>query len=1034
MSDGSRSIFIGRVPELQRLEARLRTASAGEAAAEVIGGEAGVGKSRLVAAFAEQARSAGCRILVGSCLDLGERGLPYAPFVAVFRALIRDVESASLAALLGPGRAELSRLLPELGVQAGAAAPLDETSPQAQSRLFELILGVLERLARSAPVLLVIEDIHWADQSTRDLLSFLVRVLRHSRVMFLITVRSDELHGQHPVLTYLAELERLEQVERIEVPPFGTAEVELQIRALYVPHPSDELVRMITERTDGNPFFVEQLLAVHAEALGRDMPPGLQDVLRARIAFLTENAQEVLRAASAAGSRVDDQLLATVLDLPGRDLRAALREAISRQLLIPVGDTSENPHDEFRHYEFRHSLLREVVYRELFPAERIRLHTAYAQALTKRAQDPGLAWLEQPAAAELAYHWDAARDFAHALPALVEAGKVAERVYAFGDAYRQYARALELWTRVPEPDAVLHADRASLLQLAAHAAGLSGEYMAAVELGREALAALPADADVGRLGWLHERLRWYLFESGDRAAAEAALGEAERLIPHEPPSGARAHVLAHRAGLDMYAGRYARSGAQAEAAVAVARAAGGRGQEAMALAILGWDVAMLGDIDEGLAHFRAALGIALEIGGVEGISLAYAGLAGLLDLVGRPREAIAMAREGYGRICDLGVERTYGGRLLAIEASALLELGLWDEAGEVTQRGLDRNPTAKSAIALHLQRARLDTGQGRYEEAATHLRDASLGDTDLGGTEFRRSILLARAELACWQGRLEDCRDAVTLGLSDVADGPPEPALGWLCAVGLRAEADAAERARPRHDERALGETKRIAHELAGRLAALASRAGGESITSDAGVAARLVALAALCRAELTRVDAVASPEAWRDVARLLDAIDQPYPAAYARYREAAAVLATRGPRPAAEAALRLAHEVARRTGAEPLRMEVEVLARQARLDLGPAGGPGGQNEGQGTDPDTRSPFAGLGLTAREREVLRLVAGGWTNQQIADHLFITRKTASVHVSNILGKLGVDSRVGAAAVAHRLGGPGAEHPLPPDAER
>ena len=413
-----------------------------------MGGEAGIGKSRLIEEFAEEARASGARVLIGGCLELGESGLPYAPFIEALRTLIRETEPGALPALLGPARGELARLLPELAARVPVSPPAaeDRGSPEptrlSQARLFELVLGVLERLARSQALVAVIEDLHWADRSTRDLLLFLIRSLRRAPVLFVATTRSDEIDRHHPLLPLLAELERLDRVERIELRPFSHDELVAQLTAIAGAAPPEALVDRVLERTDGNPFYAEQVFAATEEGAGTDLPPLLRDVLLARVAELSERAQEVLRAASAAGRRVDDRMLAAVLDIGPRELNAALREVIDKQLLTPVvspdGDTS---------YQFHHALLQEAVYRELLPGERSRLHAAYADVLGSRAGErgPGM-----PAPAELAYHWDAARDWRHALPAAVAAGGAAEQVYAFGDGLRWYERALELWDRVEE--------------------------------------------------------------------------------------------------------------------------------------------------------------------------------------------------------------------------------------------------------------------------------------------------------------------------------------------------------------------------------------------------------------------------------------------------------------------------------------------------------------------------------------------------------------------------------------------------------
>jgi DNA-binding NarL/FixJ family response regulator len=1019
--------FVGRAAELRRLVARFERAANGEPSTVVVGGEAGIGKSRLIEAFGEYARGQGARVLVGGCLDMGETGLPYAPFIEALRTLVRETETGALPALLGPGRNELARLLPEVDSRFAAETAV-EPSRLSQARLFELVLGVLERLARRQPVVAVVEDLQWADRSTRDLVSFLVRAVRGTRVLFVITARSDEIDKRHPMLRFLAELERRDDVERIELRPFGREEMVAQLTSIGGGAPSAELVDTILERTGGNPFFAEQLFVAAGEAPTGDLPPRLRDVLLARIADLSESAQEVLRIASAAGRRMDDRLLAAVLDLPARDLDAALREVIDHQILVPV----PGPDGQIS-YAFHHALLQEVVYRELLPGERARLHGAYADALSARIGERGP---DAPVPAELAYHWDAARDWARALPATLEAGRAAERVYAFADALRYYERALELWERLDEPPELEDGgDRIDLLKRAAECACMTGEFSRAVELGRSALAGLDMSTNPLRAGLLNERLRWFLWESGDRAGAAEALAEAERLVPEDPPSAARARILGHLAGIDLFAGRYEASIARATASLGQARAVDGKADEAFALGILGWDTAMLGDVDQGIALFRGALSIAEAIDGVEGLGLGYTSLAVLLDVVGRTEESLQVAQEGIAKTRGLGLSGTYGALLLGSAANALFALGRWEEADRATREGLEREPTGRPAVWLHVNRARLETGRGAFDSAELHLRLARSANERLRGTEYRNALLAALAELAVWQGRIEQSRAAVSEAFGRSIDGPPEPALGWLAAMGLRGEADAAERARARKDADAEAEARRRGDELADRLVNLTSAAGDVREPPE-GLRQWVEALAAMCAAEISRLDGTAGADEWAVAAEAWEALGRQFPAAYLRYRQAAAILAARGSRRDAEDVLAGAHQVAQRLGARALLKEIDLLARQGRLDLtsstdAPGDGSAATARAGGELPESPT-IARLGFTPREEEVLRLVAGGWTNQQIADQLFITRKTASVHVSNILGKLGVDSRVEAAAIAHRLG-LAADAPPPPDTE-
>jgi ATP/maltotriose-dependent transcriptional regulator MalT len=438
----------------------------------------------------------------------------------------------------------------------------------------------------------------------------------------------------------------------------------------------------------------------------------------------------------------------------------------------------------------------------------------------------------------------------------------------------------------------------------------------------------------------------------------------------------------------------------------MAQAAEALSEEALATGVLGWAEAVTGDVDQGIATFRRGVAIAERLGGVEGIALGHANLAALLDRVGRTEDSLEAARNGYAIAQRLGVPRTYGGVLLGHVAKALFDLGRWDEAAAAADEGLELDPVGRSAVWLHLNRARVDTNQGRFDAAEAHLRQGRAIDQESGRDQsYRAGLLAAGAELAAWQGRLSEVRAAVDAALAALeADAPLDPALGWLAWHALRAEADAAEAAKGRRDGATPADTAAHVAPIAQRL----MQVGDRVATTDP----RRAAVAGLVRGELDRIGGRLDPAALLATAVAWDGLGRPAPAAYARYRAAEAILSTNGDRAQAASALRDANVAATRLGAEPLRREIERLARHARIDLA-TGSPAATS-------DAEAAPGSLGLTEREREVIRLVAAGQSNQQIADALFITRKTASVHVSNILGKLGVVNRVEAAAVAHRLG--------------
>ncbi|HWC40799.1 MAG TPA: AAA family ATPase [Actinomycetota bacterium] len=975
--------FIGRAEELARLAAAGDRAAAGTPTAVLVGGEAGVGKTRLVGEVVAAARANGATVLIGGCVELGGEGVPFAPLIEALRGVVHDLSLAD----------------------PGGAGPALSTTPgpwSEQGRLFELFLGLLERLGEERPAVLVVEDLHWADRSTRDLLAYLVRNLRHGRLLLVLTYRSDELHRRHPLRPFLAELDRGRRVERLELARFGPAEVAAQLAGIQgAPVPAD-LAERIHARSGGNAFFVEELAATASDG---ELPPSLRDTLLARIELLAEPAQQVLRVASAAGTRVDHDLLAEVAGLPETELLAALREAVSAQVLLADADDGT--------YGFRHALVKEAVYGELLPGERTRLHARYAAALAARdvAGDPG-------PAAELAWHWYAAHDLERALPAAVTAGLAAERAYAFAEAQRQFERALELWDRTgpegsgePQGSApvdrepLVGMDKAELLARTGEAAANSGATDRAVALVRTALAEIDPAAEPLRAAQLTERLAFHLRIVG-RPGAFETYQEAVRLVP-PAPSGARARVLAGLGQALMLRARFAEAAAICEEAIAVARQVGARVVEGHALNSLGTAIVRLHQIDRGLACLEDARRLAAELGAAKDEARACVNLSDILEDLGRLEESVEVAAEGMEVAGAAGLRRTFGAFLAGNAASSLYNLGRWEESASLTDAYLELGDDEDlNTVTLRQSRAVLDAGRGDFAAALAHVAAARRLSGDMFiAVQYPPVLSAVEAEVAAWQGRLEEAAAAVAGGLAALQGPLTDLRACMLLALGLRVEADRVALAVARHDPETVADARLVAAEL---LRWAGGTLGGSEVAWQR-------ALLASCEAEWARAQGHDDPEGWLAAVAAWEDAGHPYPLAVARWRAAGALLARRGDRGQAADLLRQAHAAAVALGAGPLRGEVEHLARLGRVDLRRDA-----TDGAGPEGAEPPPGAGLGLTPRELEVLALVAEGRSNRQVADTLFISAKTASVHVSNILAKLGVASRVEAAAVAHRLG--------------
>ncbi|MDF2744120.1 MAG: transcriptional regulator, LuxR family, partial [Actinomycetia bacterium] len=638
------------------------------------------------------------------------------------------------------------------------------------------------------------------------------------------------------------------------------------------------------------------------------------------------------------------------------------------------------------------------VYGELLAGERVRLHTALAGAL-----EAGLEVGEAPAtrAARLAYHWSAAGDQPRALHASVQAAAAAEQAYAFAEAQLQLERVLLLWDRVPDAQARAGMDRVALLVRCAEAAYAAGDAARAAELVRQALPLVDAAHQPQRAGLLHEQLARCLRILGD----PAALGEqqqAVRLVPPEP-SVERARVLGSLAlYLLVLVNRFEEARGLAEEAIAIAVKVGARAEEANARTTLGGALGYLGDPDAGLAELEAARRLATRAGDVMVVLWAILSRSDWLVAAGRLDQAATVALDGIQEARRLGLVRAFGPVLANKATEALIALGRWDQAERVSREGLETSPSGPARVVLSLGRAALELGLGDLDaaearlQAARRLLLASIPEAQTAG-----SLFCGLAELALWRGDLDQAKQLVAEALPLVQANPRYAAPVY--ALGLRVEADRAELARARHPGQPAPDD--------GTAAALLQRLGQAAQSPAAGGIPALAAWHATALAERTRQQGPSDPTAWAAAAATWERLGQAYRIAYAGFRQTEALLAT-GDRDTAATVLGRAADLTGRLGARPLDAEVKALARRARLDLA--------QHAVTAAAGVPAPAAQLGLTPREAEVLALVAAGRSNRQIAQALFISPKTVGVHVSNILAKLGVASRVEAAAVAHRLG--------------
>ncbi|WP_424211632.1 helix-turn-helix transcriptional regulator [Streptomyces sp. BI20] len=988
-------VFVGRAAELALLTDALTAAAADEPQAVLLGGEAGVGKTRLVEEFLDEAARRGAVVALGGCVEIGAEGLPYAPFSAALRALARGLPEEFTEAACGQEE-QLARILPELGeVDRG---PHDEGST---ARLFELTGRLLETIARRHTVVLVLEDLHWADTSTRHLLSYLYRTLVGGRLLLLATYRSDDIHRRHPMRPLIAELDRLRTVRRVELSRFTHDEVRSQLTGILDTRPDDGFVDSVFERSDGNAFFVEELAVSHTSGCSSGMTTSLRDLLLVRVEVLPDTAQEVVRIAAEGGSTVEHALLAAVTRLGEDTLIQALRAAVGANILLAGDDGA---------YRFRHALVREAVGEDLLPGERARVHRRYAEALEA---DPGLVRADERAV-RLASHWYQANDPARALPAVLLAAVAAHRRHAYSEQLRFLERALDLWDSVSDEvrDGLRPAEhieayplcdgrratdpvrRIDLMAEAVTAARLGGERERALKLAKTALRLLAEREDPLRAAWFWTERSRLVIALG-RSDGWAELAEAQNLVRGLPPSRVHAAVLMYAAGWGMLHDPGPQNLADAERAVEYAHMVGSEEIELNARLTVGVLLVDSGDREAGFALMTEVRDTAAARGHRAVVGRAHVNITSHLEGHGRSAEAVELGREGIElarRARLLDTEAWIGGNL----AESLYSLGRWDEAEQTALSTIAVGQSAAPSAAAWSRLAYLAVARGdlpRAEETLTEARNLF----GRHSVQPQHDIPLHRLAvgIAAGHGRIAEVRAEIDAA---IAAGFPlgQHRYAWpLLLAAATAEAD-----------------------FRGLPAAEADRDRAVAVLRGAARTLHApvplwTAHAEFVRAELRRAEGVDTPADWEAVELAVRPLERPYLHARARRRLGEALLTAGIDRDRAADLLRRARRAAETLGARTLAEELDLLAARARLSLTAEADPRPVRD---PIPD---PAAELGLTGREREVLRLVSTGYSNRQIAEELFISPKTASVHVSNMMAKLGVSGRGEAAALAHRL---------------
>ena len=970
--------FVGRQPELATCASVLDDVEAGGPVTVLVTGEAGIGKSRLVRELRASATERGALVLLGHCLAL-ETALPFAPMVEALRGLLGAEPPGRLSALAGPLAPELALLLPE--VMAADHRPARDD----RLMMFTAVRDVLRTVAEKTPVVLVVEDLHWSDASTRDLLSFLSHGLA-GPVAIVLTVRDTELPAA--VARWIIELERATTLERIDLAALPRDEVGLLAEALTGHRLARAQLDALVGRTGGNPFLVEEVLARSDDVL----PGSLTDLLKMRLDALGPSARRLLEVAAVAGrERVDGALLGRVAALPANEVPDLLRELVVAGVFRVRDDGG---------YALRHGLLGEVADTLLVPEQRRELHRAWAEELASA----GVAGPAELAA--LAHHWELSGEPARAAAVALDAGEAADRVFAHAEAADAYRRALRL-----APGIVLQGGRprVDVLRAAAVASSWAGELDHALTLGREALELVDEQEDPISAGMLHDLCGRFLLEMGDEEGHLACRARALDLVPIDPPTR-EAAALRTRAAFGWYVTDRVRKAAHmADDAVRVASQVEDDTLRGRALGIRALIRATLGAVEEArqdLEGAREALAAATGSGVVEAspeVELRLLPLVvelSILEAAGSYSSGLTEARALIAESHRWGADQREGVFARHCVVWFAFQLGRWGEARAALDE-LDALDEGGDHMRRHRERLHLDLDVATGEFASASARLANLRAAPQSDLQVALETARAHAELELWhrqpQAAVEAC---VAMVETPIHEGAGHLAAGVL-ATTLRALADLPP-----------GADAPIARDAGGLLFDRLCR-------DTSGHRAEAAAHRTTGRAELARARD-GDPSPWAEAAAAWGRLHVPYRRAYCHFREAEALLHAGRSRERAGRLLAGAASTSRRLGARPLLDEVEALARRARITLPVPG-----HDAPGDPVAVRPPVGTIaGLTSRERDVIALLATGRTNGEIARTLFVTEKTVEGHVSNVLRKLGASNRVEAASRYLRATGDGA----------
>jgi DNA-binding CsgD family transcriptional regulator/tetratricopeptide (TPR) repeat protein len=941
----------------QELAAVVGSLTADEVALTLVMGEAGIGKSRLVA---EAVAATPERLtLAGGCLPM-RHALPLLPIVDALDTgdpTARQALARAARSLPGALRPHVAGVMPR-----NLPEEIEPAEEVRRDQLFIATEALLSRIAHERPVTLVVEDVHWADPDTLDLVTYLARARHDTGLHMLVTCRSDETQMSEQVSGWLDTLPGSAGVYELHLEPLDSDDVRRLVAAL--PHADgvdlDRLAAGVFARAAGNPFFTEQLVASGAD--GERLPGRLAKLLSARVRSVSLSAQEAITALAVLARPVPLAALRVVTLHEEEACLSAVKELESASLVA---------RDE-RGLRLRHALLAEALLAEV-PGLPAAYHRRVADAL-RSLDDP-------TTVAEIADHLQRAGDEPAELKTAQLAAQRAWDLGGYADAARWYQRVLDIHARHPEEPLLLA--EPVVVRRIIRALDLSGAPRAADSLAERALRDYAEWPHLGdRLGLLSQcakRLTSLDPEQGQRLI-EDLLPLYEKL----PPRGDHAELLTRLAFERMERGDSRQAVGYTEKAIEVARAAHDLEQHATALARLSLFHWYLGDRRAADTCAREATQLA-ERSADDSTLLFTLIIESANRIMYAEYEVVVTIGERGRELAERsGLRNSPRANVMVRHlGEALLALGRTDELGRLIDVLTDQ-PLRPDDDVLYPLRAHADLRRGHPDRALTWLRREGA----IQGTHDTAALAYA----LLWSDQPAEALEVVSSSLPGAAVGAPSQMTGPLFSLGARAAADLSE-----NGDGSGGEAIAVLDELR------------EAMALDPFADRETLPRASVDRrqwlAERTRAQGRSDPDAWIDAASGWEALSMPHDAAYCWWRAAEALLATGANKPEVRAALHAAHRFS--DGHVPLRDEVGKVATRARIPILDA-------------LDTDATPGDQHLTAQETKVLRLLATGLTNAEIGTALFISPKTASVHVSNLLRKLGVSNRTEAAAWANRHG--------------